>query len=112
MDHQCRLVALATVWNGREERRVGLHQDAVDRSKGRNLSQAGGLGIGQVAGKGEMESKVERAVGLLQRAGEAVQDAGWIPPLARGSSEHGSAPECPPRRRLAKLLFGLCRRQL
>ena len=76
VDHQGRLVLPAAVRNGREERRIGFDQNAVGGSRHCNLAQADGLGIGEVAGEGEIEAEVERVAGLLDGSGEAVQDTG------------------------------------
>ena len=77
VDDQRGLVLLSAVRDGGEEWRVRLDQDAVGGRKGRNLAQAGGPGVGQVAGEREIEAEVERTPRLLDSAGEAVQDSGW-----------------------------------
>ena len=75
MGHHRGLVALAPQWYGRQERSIRFEQDAVRRGKLGGSANRLRFRIGKVSGKREMKSSGERALGLFDRAGEAVHDA-------------------------------------
>src|SRR5690606_37399470 len=56
---QRRLIALAAVWNRRQERRIGLDQKAVRRHLAGDLTQLAGILEGDYAAEGEIEAEVE-----------------------------------------------------
>ena len=110
---QRRLVLLTAVRDGGEKWCVRLDQNAVGGRKGCNLAQAGGPGVGQVAGEREIKAEVERAPRLLDRAGKAVQDARrnfaailWVPVRVQQLQQILPCVGC------AELLPGLWRGQL
>ena len=73
--HERRFVSLATMRNGRKIWRVGFNQHAV---KGYHLCRIADIlrfGERDVAGEGNQEAKVKSSAGMLDAAGEAMQDA-------------------------------------
>ncbi len=70
------LVSLAAAGMRSKEGGVGFDEDAVRRSALCDLLEDGALGVGEVAGEGEIEASREGALRLVCVAGEAVHDAG------------------------------------
>ena len=82
------LVALAAVGLRSEKRRIGLDQDAVEWEFLGDVAKVLRFGIGGIAGEGNHEAHVESALGVFERAGEAVEnaaEAGGSPVLLRVS---------------------------
>ncbi len=69
-------VALASVGDGGEEGGVGFDEDAVGGGEGGGVTDGLGLGVGEIASEGEVETEVEGAAGFFEASGEAVHDAG------------------------------------
>ena len=79
-----RLVALASVGNGRKVGRVGFDQHVVERDLRRRVANLLRLGKADIPGKGNHEAHVQRAFRVWPGAGETVQDSaetGWVPVL-------------------------------
>ena len=75
----------------REIRGIGLNEHAVERHDGGRVANVLRLGIGDVAGEGNDETQIERGLGVLDRAGEAVQDAArvrWKPSSRVSGAAH------------------------
>src|SRR5207247_1695660 len=68
------LVALAPVGLGREERAVGLDDEAVAGHELRHLGERAGLRVGHRPRERDQQSQVEAALGNRRVAGEAVHD--------------------------------------
>ena len=65
MDDKGGLVGLAPMRHGREERRVGLHQQAVQRHRLDDIAQGAGVLEGGDAGHGNIKPQLQRRVGQL-----------------------------------------------
>ena len=69
------LVALAAEALRGEEGGIRLDEDGIERKNGGNIAQGLGFGIGEITGKGDAETHVEAAVGVVKSAAETVEDA-------------------------------------
>src|SRR5271170_6043018 len=63
--HPCRFVALPTIRQRSQKRRICLNQHAVPRDPGRYLAYGFSLGKGDVARKGDQKATVHRPPGVL-----------------------------------------------
>src|SRR5690606_20564002 len=74
--HESRLVALATVRVGREERRVRLDEHPVCRRARRDMTQLIRLLEGQRPGEADVEAELQRRLRVGPARRERVQHAG------------------------------------
>ena len=74
--HKGRLVGLAPVRHRRQKRRVGLHQQPVQRHGLDDIAQGVGILEGGDAGDRNIKPQLQRRIGQLLRAGEAMDQAG------------------------------------
>ena len=63
--------------HGRQPRRVGLHQQSVERTHRRRLTDLRGTLEGDDAAERQIRPEVETAAGLVRTAGEAVDDCSF-----------------------------------
>jgi hypothetical protein len=73
--HERGLVSLATVRNGRKKRAIGFDQHAVKWNFGGRIPNLLGFWESDIAGEGDHEPHIKRALGMPDVASEAVQDA-------------------------------------
>ena len=69
-----RFVRAAAVGNGCEERRVGLHQHAVERAERRGIAQFRCVLERDDPAEGQVRTAVEAPASFLRTAAEAVDD--------------------------------------
>jgi hypothetical protein len=68
--------------------RIGFDEDTVERKGGGDVAERLRFGVGDVGGEGNVEAEFEALLGLLESAGEAVENTA----AAVGIEVRGSAP--------------------
>ncbi len=81
MRHVGRLVRLAAIGLGRQKRRVGLDQQAIERNRAGDVAQGFRFLEGDDAGERHVQPQLDGAHGELRPAGVAVQDRRERPAL-------------------------------
>src|SRR5262249_24411161 len=77
LDHPRRLISPSAKRHRRQVGAISLNQQAIKRKLPGNVAQVFSLLEGQIAGKRDVETQVERLARHLQTAAETMHDGGW-----------------------------------